>query len=88
MPTISFFYGIYILMYVNEDLPPHFHARYEGQEVLIAIQTGKLLKDNSEFPRRALRLIEEWRELHVQELMQDWEDAMQLKLPKPIPPLK
>ncbi|MBM3392831.1 MAG: DUF4160 domain-containing protein [Betaproteobacteria bacterium] len=32
MPTISSFYGILILMYWDDHAPPHFHARYGGEE--------------------------------------------------------
>ncbi len=31
MPTISWFYGISIRMFLNDHPPPHFHAYYEIQ---------------------------------------------------------
>ena len=29
MPTVSFFYGIAIRMYLRDHVPPHFHAVYQ-----------------------------------------------------------
>ena len=39
MPEISRFYGIVIKMYFDDHLPPHFHAEYGGDEVLVNINT-------------------------------------------------
>lgn len=38
MPTISMFRGIKISMYWQDHMPPHFHAYYGGEEVLISIK--------------------------------------------------
>ena len=40
MPTLSRFYGIVIFINYNDHQPPHFHARYQDQEVLVEIETG------------------------------------------------
>jgi hypothetical protein len=40
VPRISEFYGIVIEMYFADHAPPHFHARYSGEEALIVIETG------------------------------------------------
>jgi hypothetical protein len=42
MPTISFFYGITIRMYLNEHPPAHFHAEYGDDEACISIATGEI----------------------------------------------
>ena len=39
MPEISRFFGIAILMNYNDHKPPHFHSRYQEQEVTIAEDT-------------------------------------------------
>ena len=39
MPEISRFYGIVIKMFFDENNPPHFHAYYSGDNVLIDINT-------------------------------------------------
>jgi len=35
MPTIAWFYGIAIRMYVRDHPPPHFHAVYGEHEAFI-----------------------------------------------------
>ena len=35
MPVISRFFGIMILMNYNDHEPPHFHARYQDQEIIV-----------------------------------------------------
>ncbi len=86
MPTISYFYGIYIMMHVREHLPPHFHAEYQGMEAQVAIETGEIIK--GKLPPQAKKLVEQWRKLHVQELQENWDNAMKLILPKSILPLE
>ncbi len=45
MPIISTFYGIIIQMYwVARHAPPHFHANYAEDEVVIDIRTLEILK--------------------------------------------
>lgn len=39
MPTISSFYGVIIRMYWADHAPPHFHARYAGNEIVVDIRT-------------------------------------------------
>jgi hypothetical protein len=36
MPEISRFFGIIIRMYFNDHPPPHVHAEYQGEKVLLA----------------------------------------------------
>ncbi|WP_324996896.1 DUF4160 domain-containing protein [Salinisphaera sp.] len=67
---VSRFYGIIIALYYNDHAPPHFHAKYAGDEATIAIENGDLL--DGSLSRRALRLVEEWRGLHQSELREDW----------------
>jgi len=43
MPKISEFFGIVIYVYYREHLPPHFHAIYGEEEVLIAIDDLSVL---------------------------------------------
>lgn len=70
MPEISRFYGISIYMFYNEHNPPHIHAEYQDFEAVIDIESGKM-KGRS--PRRALNLIDEWIEIHKNELIENWE---------------
>ena len=84
MPEICRFYGIVIFMNYNDHDPPHFHARYQDQEVSIEIQTGVVWGKMS---RRALRMLFEWSERYQEELMRNWELARERKPLEKISPL-
>ena len=84
MPTLSRFYGIVIFMNYNDHPPPHFHARYQGNVALIEIESGLV---RGTMPRRALRLIFDWAEVHHEELLRNWELARERKPLEPIAPL-
>lgn len=43
MPIISRFFGIVIYMLWREHRPPHFHAKYGDEEVIVEIETGKVV---------------------------------------------
>ena len=85
VPRISAFYGIIIAMYFDDHPPAHFHAKYGEYEAQVAIATGEIL--NGELPRRARALVEEWTELHRDELMDDWERAVRQEPLNRIEPL-
>lgn len=70
MPTISWFYGISIRMFVNDHPPPHFHAYYESSVALIAIETGEVMVGR--LPPRILRFVEQWRTRYIDELRNIW----------------
>jgi len=70
MPELTRFFGIIIAMYYNDHSPPHFHARYGADQAVIRIDTGEVIEGN--LSARALRLVEEWRLLHEDELVNDW----------------
>ena len=70
MPEISKFYGIIIYMYIDDHNPPHFHVWYDDYQAEITIKEGIV---RGEMPRRALRLVFEWLDLHRDELMENWE---------------
>lgn len=54
----------------DDHPPPHFHARYAESNASICIRTGVVI--DGKLPKRALRLIEEWRQLHQPELEENW----------------
>lgn len=72
MPTISQFFGILIRIRYLDHTPPHFHAKYQNDKVVVEIENGKIKGQMSE---RALRLILEWLTLHRDELLQAWGKA-------------
>jgi hypothetical protein len=73
MPIVSRFFGISIAFYWGDHLPPHFHAKYSGDEAMIDIRTGEILR--GEISKRAVSLVQEWRKIHITELLEDWERA-------------
>jgi hypothetical protein len=84
MPVLSGFYGIIIFMNYQDHDPPHFHARYENQEVIIEIESGIV---NGYMTKRALRLIFEWSEIHYEELLDNWHLARERRPLRSISPL-
>lgn len=84
MPEISRFYGIVIFMNYNDHEPPHFHARYQEQEVTIEIETGIV---QGKMSKRALRMAIEWFEKPQDELTQNWELAKRRQPLQKISPL-
>ncbi len=85
MPEISRFLGIIIAIYYNDHPPPHFHARYGEYETVVRIDDGVV---EGRFPRRALRLVLEWYDMHADELMEDWLLAEQRRPLRTIQPLE
>ncbi len=85
MPTISRFYGIVIRMYFSDHPPPHFHAVYAGEEAVVAIETGEIIRGG--LPERALRLVREWASVHREELDVNWELIQIPDAPLPVAPL-
>ena len=73
MPEISLFFGIRVTMYYDDHNPPHFHADYDGQKILVDIVKGRVIK--GDFPSRQLKFVMAWTEIHRDELMQNWELA-------------
>ncbi|MFH1321088.1 MAG: DUF4160 domain-containing protein [Bacteroidota bacterium] len=73
MPEISRFFGIIITMYADDHPPPHFHARYGEYNARFEIESGDLMEGS--FPKKQLRLIQAWTELHRDELIENWEES-------------
>jgi len=85
MPVVSKFLGIVIMMYFNEHNPPHFHAKYGEYKIIVYLENGII---EGKFPKRALKIVLEWYELHKDELLEDWELCASRQQPKPISPLE
>lgn len=88
MPVISMFYGIIIRLYLIDNQhhhTAHIHARYAEFEAAIGISDGEMLA--GDLPRKQLRLVQAWIELHRDELMADWELAISGEMPYKIAPL-
>ena len=85
MPEISRFLGIIIAMYWEDHAPAHFHAKYVEYEIRVNILTGVV---EGKFPKRALRHVLEWYELHKDELIENWKLCQINKPLKTIEPLE
>jgi hypothetical protein len=89
MPTISMFYGIVVLMFFRDNRRhhvPHIHVRYQGDEASIAIDDGRIL--DGSVPLKQLKLVQAWILIHQEELMVDWELAVNGEEPFRIAPLQ
>ena len=89
MPAISMFYGIivYLYFYDNERHHlPHIHVRYQGMKASISLSDGELIEGS--IPPAKLRLVQAWIEIHREELMANWELAVNGEQPFKIPPLQ
>ena len=73
MPTICMFRGIKIYINWRDHMPPHFHATYGGDEVLISIRELEVLEGS--IPSKQLKMLLGWAAFHQEELMENWELA-------------
>lgn len=80
MPTISTFYGIYIMMYLKnkEHNPPHIHAFYGNEAATFYIKNGEIYEGS--FPTRAKKMVKEFILKNKDELMRMWETGVYKKL--------
>ena len=60
--------------------------RYQGQEAVIAIQDGTILE--GEIPLRQLRMVHVWMDIHREELLLDWDLAVNGEAPFRVAPLQ
>ena len=89
MATISMFYGIIIsMMYMDnkQHSMPHIHADYQGYSVVLSIPDGDILA--GDFPSKKLKIVRAWLEIHQEDLMADWELAVNGKTIFTIEPLR
>ncbi|MDX8377484.1 MAG: DUF4160 domain-containing protein [Mariprofundales bacterium] len=89
MPTISMFYGIIIYMFSFDNKKhhtPHIHANYAEYDVVIGIEDGEILEGY--FPKKKMKLVQAWIEIHHEELLADWKLAINGQPPYKIDPLK
>ncbi len=78
MPTISMFFGIIIRMFYRDNKQhnlPHIHAEYQGEVAVFAIMDGIILDGSLPNPKR--KLVEAWIEIHRDDLLADWQLAVE-----------
>ncbi len=89
MPVISMFYGIVITMFFFDDdqhHAPHVHVRYQGKKASLSISDGEVLAGS--LPKKQLKLVQAWLEIHNDELLANWELAANGEQIFKIDPLK
>jgi hypothetical protein len=83
------FYGIVIRMYFYDDKQhhvPHLHGEHAGQRAVFSLSDGAMLA--GELPPGKARLVQAWIEIHREELLADWELAVNGEEVFKIEPLK
>ncbi|MSR64435.1 MAG: DUF4160 domain-containing protein [Verrucomicrobiae bacterium] len=77
MAVISMFYGIIVSLYFldhGKHKRPHLHARYQEHEAVLSIPEGKVL--DGSLPANKMKLVQAWMEIHREELLADWQLAV------------
>lgn len=83
------FYGIIVYMYFMDNRQhslPHIHAKYQEDEVVVAIPDGEILEGS--IPSSKMKLLSAWIELHREELVANWQLAVSGQHPFKIDPLR
>ncbi len=83
------FYGIIVAMYffdTGKHKRPHIHVRYQGEEAVIAIPDGEVLEGTIQ--QNKMKLVQAWIEIHRDNLMANWDLAVNGQELFKIDPLK
>lgn len=86
MPTICTFRGIKVFINWREHQPPHFHASYGGNSVIVSIKELEVIEGS--MPSKQLKMLLGWAAFHQEELMENWELAENMQELFSIEPLK
>ena len=86
MPEVCRFLGVVITMNYNDHAPPHFHARYGGDQAIISVRD--LLVLGGSLSPRVMGLVLEWALRHRTELLENWQLARNNEPLVRIPPLE
>jgi hypothetical protein len=72
MPTIAIVDGVAIIIYPNDHIPPHVHARYAEFECKLSIVTGEVIR--GELPANKLAVVRNWLQAHAHEVAFAWDE--------------
>jgi hypothetical protein len=89
MPVISMFYGVIVLMYYYDNRRhnlPHIHIKYGDEEAVISIPNGEIIEGSIRSAK--LKLVQAWIEIHQENLMANWELAINGQAVFKIEPLR
>ena len=73
-------------MYYADHAPPHFHALYGDDELIVGMSPIRIIAGHASSRVRSMVL--EWTALHQQELLVDWQRCRDAQAPLPIAPLE
>lgn len=79
------FYGVLIRMFfydTDKHNVPHIHAEFQGQVAVYSIPEGEPLAGS--LPAKKHKMVVAWIAIHEDELMADWDLAVNGKKPFPI----
>jgi hypothetical protein len=79
MPTLAVVDGVLIMMFWNDHAPPHFHARFAGQECQIDLATLQVLEGS--IPPGKLKAVLMWAQVHRTELAAAWAACREQRKP-------
>ena len=85
MSELCRFHGIVIRIFNREHNPPHFHAVYGDDQVLIEIDS--LTVYSGHLPPRQLRQVIDWAEMRQAELRTAWQRGQRREAMGKIEPL-
>ena len=89
MATLSMFYGIIVSIFYRDNRQhklPHIHARHQNDKAIFSIPDGEIMEGSMKKPQ--IRLVQAWITLHADELMANWDLAVDGKNIYQIEPLK
>src|SRR5581483_7983749 len=89
MPVISMFYGVIVLMYYFDNRKhhqPHIHVQFAEEEAVVSIPDGNVIEGSLRSAK--LKLVQAWIEIHRDELMANWQLAINGQPVFKIEPLK
>lgn len=83
------FYGLVIYMYMLDNQQhnePHIHVKYQGEYTVLRIPDSEVLAGT--LPTKKLNLVKAWITIHEEDLLADWDLAVNGELPHKLEPLK
>ena len=80
------FRGIKVYINLRDHMPPHFHAKYGSDEVIVSIKDIEVIEGS--MPNKQLKMLLGWAAFHQEELMENWELATQQQELFAIEPMK
>jgi hypothetical protein len=89
MATLSMFYGIIISMFFRDTRQhhlPHVHAKYQNDRAVFSIPDGNIIE--GKLKPNQTKLVQAWITIHADELLANWDLAVDGKNVYKIEPLR